>query len=344
MQINNNFIKFNRQHNNKKDISFKGNNSPINQPIVDKLDLKSSVLVNKDTLAITDQLESNFSDLVEREKGGKSTIFPNCIMLSGQDPKVTNELIEWTGQISDCNFVKIKHTGDLLAHLEKAEENYKKTKDRTLLYVENLEELINPNKAPNHTIADMKAIMTSSAEDFHSTIIFNTKDPSKLDQIALQPHRVKKIEANIGDITLEELKSDLEKMKKMKNLIKVKQPVIQEDLPKPVEISKPEQPTIQEELPKPAAVPKTEQHSIPEDLSKPINTPKAEKPFIQEELPKINQEIKNTIKHETVPKSKISIGIVLTAIGIVAGSAYLYIKNLNSKNKENSEKVQTKSV
>ncbi len=35
-------------------------------------------------------------------------------MLVGENPEITNELIEWTGKNSNCNFIKIKHTDNLL--------------------------------------------------------------------------------------------------------------------------------------------------------------------------------------------------------------------------------------
>jgi len=145
------------------------------------------------------QLKPEFSDLIQMEKEGKSVVVPNCIMLIGPDSNVTKELMEWTRDNSNCNFVKIKHTDDLIEYLEKAEENHHKTGNRTLIQVEDFDKLLNPETSRPQIIAGLKDIMSSTSNDYHSTIIFSTKNPDKLDQIALQPHRVLRINADIKE-------------------------------------------------------------------------------------------------------------------------------------------------
>lgn len=143
------------------------------------------------------QLKPKFIYPVQRALEGKSASIPNCIMIVGDDSKVNEELIKWTGQNVNCRFLQIDHNDNILKYLKNSESNYREIGERTLLHIRNFEKLLNPEITPAHIISDLKDLMSSASEDFHSTIIFSTKNPSKLDSIALQPHRVEKINANI---------------------------------------------------------------------------------------------------------------------------------------------------
>ena|GEM_PF-1533621 len=128
---------------------------------------------------------------------GRSYDLPNCVMLVGENPYVTKELIDWTGQHAAADYVIVPNNlnrnelqKDLVATLKSAEANYQKTGKRTVIYVENMEKLLNPQTNPKKNIAAMKDFMTSAEEDYHSTIIFQTKDPDKLDPGTTVSHRV----------------------------------------------------------------------------------------------------------------------------------------------------------
>jgi len=128
---------------------------------------------------------------------GRSYDLPNCVMLVGENPYVTKELIDWTGQHAAADYVIVPNNlnrnelqKDLVATLKSAEANYQKTGKRTVIYVENMEKLLNPQTNPEENIAAMKNFMTSAEEDYHSTIIFQTKDPDKLDPNTTVSHRV----------------------------------------------------------------------------------------------------------------------------------------------------------
>ncbi len=157
----------------------------------ERLKLKENYLKQKSNIQ-ENYLMPLFVTQIERDRKNKSADIPNSLMLVGPDSKAINELIDWTGRNSDCNFVKIKHTDDLLECLEEAEDNYQENenKKRTLIHVEGLDKLLNPKISPDHTIGALKDIMCATSEDYHSTIIFSTKDPSKLDSIAIGDNRV----------------------------------------------------------------------------------------------------------------------------------------------------------
>ena len=53
-----------------------------------------------------------------------------------------------------------------------------------------MDDLLDRSKSGNDIIESMKDLMSCSAEDYHTTVLFITDKPEKLDEIALQPHRV----------------------------------------------------------------------------------------------------------------------------------------------------------
>ena len=168
-----------------------------------------------------DRVMATFSDLVLNEKEGHPVDMPNCLLVVGDDPKYCERMIDWIGKTSNADYKTIKNGDDILSHLEQYEENYQKTKNRTLLHVKDMESLIDHHKSEDWVVESMKDIMSAAAEDYHTTIIFQTQDPSKLDSIALQPHRVRK-KFNINDIPEKKLlETDREINEYAKNLAKL---------------------------------------------------------------------------------------------------------------------------
>jgi len=157
---------------------------------------KKLVALENEKQAIKDQLYKKFVDLTDLELKGNKVKMPNCIMLVGKSDDVPTELINWTKENADCNFVKVANEDKELLQdqlwdkLNEAKENFTKTKKRTLIHVEGFDSLINPTMNTFENIDGMKDIMQRCASDFGSTIIFKTKDPSKLNNEAIQPHRV----------------------------------------------------------------------------------------------------------------------------------------------------------
>ncbi|MDD3436975.1 MAG: hypothetical protein PHC64_07490 [Candidatus Gastranaerophilales bacterium] len=142
------------------------------------------------------KLLAEFSDRVDIERKGSNVEIPNCIMLIDPHDDLSKELIDWTGRNSDCNFVKLADADNDTLHrglwdtLVKAGETFEATKRRTLIHVEGFDRLITAATNAPESIAALKDVMCSCAQDYGSTIIFRTKDPSKLVVEAIQPHRV----------------------------------------------------------------------------------------------------------------------------------------------------------
>jgi hypothetical protein len=145
---------------------------------------------------IKKQLMTEFSDRIDIEQKGNKAKIPNAIMLIDGHDDLSKELVKWTGENSNCNFVQLANEDNetlqrkLWKTLNDAGETFVETKRRTLVSVEGFDRLITEGKNAFRNIENLKDIMTSCANDFGSTIIFRTKDASKLVEEAIQPQRV----------------------------------------------------------------------------------------------------------------------------------------------------------
>ena len=126
---------------------------------------------------------------------------PNCVMLTGDNPFVMKELIDWTGELAieeaNTDYIKLPSLGDkalmqesILAALENAEENYQTTGKRSLIFVNGMEKLINSYSNTKADIAVMKDLMDKAGRYFHSTLIFYAKNPENLDPGTAVAHRI----------------------------------------------------------------------------------------------------------------------------------------------------------
>ncbi|MDD3594301.1 MAG: hypothetical protein PHX18_06715 [Candidatus Gastranaerophilales bacterium] len=136
-------------------------------------------------------------DPIKLEQMGEKVVMPNCIMFEGFNAQINEDLIKWLGENTVCNFIQLDASDDMLTFLETAEKNYQKNKKRTLFYIKGLDILLNPELSTPAIIGHLKDIMSSCAKDYHSNIIFQAQDASKLDYIALKPHRVTIINTNM---------------------------------------------------------------------------------------------------------------------------------------------------
>lgn len=136
----------------------------------------------------------DFAFTIEHEKQGIPVEYPNCILIEDPADKIADDLIKMTKDMSDIDYVAIEGKEGLKCMealdtaLEKAKENYQKTSRRTLLKVDNLDNLIKVGQPFEHT-EWMKGIMTSSATDYYTTIIFKTKNSYKLVEETIASHR-----------------------------------------------------------------------------------------------------------------------------------------------------------
>ena len=117
----------------------------------------------------------------------------NCLMFISKDENKAKEAIDWFINASRQRYCRVNlydEEFDFVKYLENLEKDYMKTKKWNLVHAENMEKLINPEVVQPPVIASMKAIMCSTAEDNHTTLLFHTKDPLKLDDAAIESNRI----------------------------------------------------------------------------------------------------------------------------------------------------------
>ena len=157
-------------------------------------------------LLIEDSLKPALLYPIQLDREREIVSVPNCVMFFGSDKKTLSRLVEWTSWNVNASFATVKHLenqdpnitlSQIGQALESAEQNYQHNGQRTVLYVDGYDRLLNHKETPDDVIEALKDVMSCSAEDYHTTLIFTTNDTSKLDKIALQPHRVSKtVEVN----------------------------------------------------------------------------------------------------------------------------------------------------
>ncbi len=136
-------------------------------------------------------------DKIQAKREGKNVEIPNCVMFSNKDNSINQELISWTINQANADSKEVDlfdENLDFVELLEKSEKNYKKTGNWNVINVKNLDKTINPKQSDSAVIAGMKDIMSSTANDYNSTLIFSTTNPDELDDTAIESNRVTKIE------------------------------------------------------------------------------------------------------------------------------------------------------
>lgn len=162
-----------------------------------------------------EKLQTNCTDLISRINTKQPVEMPNCLMFCGDKLESGRHLYEWICKKTNSSFCifKEKDVDMLITNLE----NNKNCNKWRIIFVENLALNINPQTASKEVLALMKDIMSNCAEDYNTTLIFQTKDISSLDSIALQAHRVKS-KFDINNINLTEFETFDKNMTKYKNL------------------------------------------------------------------------------------------------------------------------------
>ena len=117
----------------------------------------------------------------------------NCLLFVGKDENKTKDAIDWfmkTAKQNNHNIDLFAEDFDFVEYLEQAEEQFQKTGKWNLIYAKNMDKAINPSEVEDYTIAGMKAIMCATEKNFHTTLLFQTKDAAKLDDIATESNRI----------------------------------------------------------------------------------------------------------------------------------------------------------
>lgn len=149
------------------------------------------ILKNLEDLTIPEtKLREKLKSLFHKENILHYDNVPNSLMFEGDNYVLGEKIASWLSK--DLGFRYLNVNGnELVSKLEQLEKDTN-PKEWTFVYVKDFDKNINPEFASNKKIAGYKALMSSFADDYNVTVIFQTKDSSKLDSIAIQPHRVKR--------------------------------------------------------------------------------------------------------------------------------------------------------
>ena len=130
------------------------------------------------------------ADIISLASAGRFEL-PNCVLFEGKDELMRKKTMDFFRALSGANYTQIDiYQDDLLDTLGVLEKNYAKTKKWNLLYVKNMDDFINRNVVDGSVVESMKAIMCCCAQDFKTTLLFETKNSELLDEIALEPNRI----------------------------------------------------------------------------------------------------------------------------------------------------------
>lgn len=147
-------------------------------------------------------LENHYISLLLNEKVfNKKAVVTNGILLYGEnDAKIESALRCFINCCDFLNYKKItfnkenafESIQELIKYAKEAEEIFKKTNTRTLIELENLDEILTntTSKESLKMIARFKGLVERLSEDFHTTVITKTSKPlSSFEEASLATHR-----------------------------------------------------------------------------------------------------------------------------------------------------------
>lgn len=117
---------------------------------------------------------------------------PSFVMLTGQNPYVMQELAQWSAKETNANYIKVnasyatKMRESIQRELEKAERHFRKTGEYSVIFVNGMEKLLNPNTNKTEDIYALKNAMNNAMQDYHSTIVFYAQNQDVISGINTQ--------------------------------------------------------------------------------------------------------------------------------------------------------------
>lgn len=160
----------------------------------------AELATKKELTAACIKYKINQDFLLDFNSNNQKVKIPNAIMIFGKNKAETVETIKWIVAKANSNYTFIEDKGDsnqirldqIKTVLETAQENYKKNRKRTLIWVENFDKLLSNSEENEDIVADFKKLLDKLSKEYKTTIVFNCQNTKKLNPITIQPHRVKK--------------------------------------------------------------------------------------------------------------------------------------------------------
>ena len=146
-------------------------------------------------------IKNDFLDLIAVEKKGYKVPEGelNGILITGKSKEAREEMVNWIIRESGVYnekvvFDKNKPLESLQQILEKArhaETVFPTSNIRTIVYVENLDDFLADQSSENlRKIAMWNSFAEHVSEEYHTTILFQSNKPEKLEAASVAPHRV----------------------------------------------------------------------------------------------------------------------------------------------------------
>ena len=146
-------------------------------------------------------IKRNFLDFIAVEKKGYEIIAKelNGILITGKSKEAREEMVNWIIRESGVYnekviFDKNKPLESMKQIMEKArnaEAIFPVKNIRTIVYVENLDDFLADQSSENRKkIAKWNRFAEHVSEQYHTTILFQSDKPEKLEAASIAPHRV----------------------------------------------------------------------------------------------------------------------------------------------------------
>lgn len=203
-------------------LMFDMNNEKIQEKKEQELKIKSDLKklekadnerIKKEELSakIKDALVCEFIEPISR---GQDDV-PTAVMLEGSNAQTRKEIEQWLESELDARIVRFKLPDDeddaiyrLNTELQYAQEKYQKTGKRTVLFVDDFSNILNPARVSNFTIGDMKAFLFSLSENKEPmTIVFDTDNQWGIDSAFLANRRRIPLKINFDNLMLGQKKT-----------------------------------------------------------------------------------------------------------------------------------------
>lgn len=178
-----------------------------------KLEKVDNERIKKEELSakIKDVLVSEF---IEPISCGQEDI-PTAVMLESSDVQTRKEIEQWLEGELDARVVKFKLPKDeddalyrLNTELQYAQEKYQKTGKRTILFVDDFSNILNPARVSNFAIGDMKTFLFSLSENKEPmSIVFGADNQWGIDSAFLSNYRRIPLKMNLDNLMLGQKRS-----------------------------------------------------------------------------------------------------------------------------------------
>ena len=176
----------------------KNNAVSLVQPDVDLTETEENKVVVYNPKNI---IKKDFLDFIAVEKKGYEIIAKelNGVLITGKSKEARDEMVNWIIRESGVYnekviFDKNKPLESLQQILEKArhaETVFPTSNIRTIVYVENLDDFLADQSSENRKkIAKWNRFAEHVSEQYHTTILFQSDKPEKLEAASVAPHRV----------------------------------------------------------------------------------------------------------------------------------------------------------